>query len=132
MAYLMQHEPSRFLSDLDVLCQLDGRYTLLMGTDKVHGHEPLAEADFGILEYGSRQNGKCMIAVVATETPVTAFKDMDTSTDGTYNLLTPALLFEHLLTLVIGIKVIGEGEEGIKLGKVYHCVSLFDYIPITK
>ncbi len=73
-----------------------------------------------------------MVTVVAAETSVTTFKNVDASTYRTYNLLAPALLFEYLLALGIGVKIISEGEKRIEFGKVYHCVSLFGYISITK
>jgi len=121
VAEFVQHEPGRFLGDLDVPRQLDRRYTLLVVADEVHGHEPLAQQEFGILEDCSDQHGEVAAAPVATEFSILTFHTLDAAAVWVDNVVASALLFENRPTLGLCVEVVGQCEQGVEFGEVCHC-----------
>ena len=68
----MENEPSGFLSDVDIPCQLSRRYTLLVAADKIHSHKPLNQGYLGVLEDSTYGNSEGAVAMGADIFPILA------------------------------------------------------------
>lgn len=101
----MEYKSCGLLSHLDILCQLNGRYTLLMGTDKVHCHEPLSQRNLSVLKDCTNCLTEVCRAVVAMESSVSTFNALDGTTMGANDVFAPSLLTEDFLALGFGVKV---------------------------
>lgn len=61
----MQHEPSRFLGNLQVFCELRRCNALFVGRDQPDSGKPLAQRQLGILENRADLDRKPLAAVMA-------------------------------------------------------------------
>ena len=117
----MENEPSGFLCDVDIPCQLSRRNTLLMAADKIHSHKPLEEADFGILEdsaYGDSEGAMTMGADVFS---VLACMTMMLAAIGANHItVCPTGLSNSLLAFDGRIKVESDVYKRIKVSEVNH------------
>lgn len=76
-------------------------------------HEPLAEADFGVLEDDSQQYWERVVAVGAAEPAITAFVNVCASAFGAAHVFTLTLFLEGFAAFVIDSKIRDEFDEGV-------------------
>lgn len=116
MAQAMQHEPSSFLRDLDILRERRAGDPLLVRSDKPDRHEPLAERDFRVLEDGPDFDRKPLPTVAALVVPVIGeVVDLGRSAVRTMGTILPA----DRAQVINARLLVGEGfhhvEEAVEL-----------------
>ena len=117
----MQNEPRSFLRDMNVRSQLNGRDSLLVAGDKVHGNEPLAKGYLRVLEDCADKDGEILTAVRTTEGTILTSIAMVFSTERTDNiLLVPTGLEDSLAAFFFSGKVVCEFEYGVESAEVNH------------
>ena len=79
----LKHIPSRCLGDMDVAAQLMGGNALLMAADKVHGHKPLDEREFGVLKDCTDKAGEVTVTPRAVKATILGHPAQMLATIGT-------------------------------------------------
>ena len=108
---LVQHVPCRLLRDLNVAGELARRHTLLVRRDEVHGEEPLAKRQLGVLKDGASRAGEIVLALVASETSVGATSTVVVAAVRADHVIAPPRLDESLLAGLFVREIIGYGEK---------------------
>ena len=117
----MENEPSGFLSDVDIPCQLSRRYTLLVAADKIHSHKPLNQGYLGVLEDSTYGNSEGAVAMGTDIFPILACVTMVLPAVGANHItVSPTGLSDSLLAFGGGIKVEVNVYKRIKVSEVNH------------
>ena len=104
-----------------------GRYSFLVGRDKIHCHEPLDQADFCAFKNRAYQYGKVLSAFWATEHSVRPSVAMVLSAIGA-DIITvlPSLANQELLASLVVFEVLCQGDQAVELFQIYrHIVRVF-------
>ena len=104
-----------------------GRYSLLVGRDKVHCHEPLGQTDFCVFKNRPYQYGKVLSAFWATEHSVRPSVAMVLSAIGA-DVITvlPSLVNQELLASLVVFEALCQGNQAVELFQIYrHIVCAF-------
>ena len=92
-----------------------------MAADKVHGKEPLAKRDFGVLKDCPDHNGKVLFAPNAVETSVSTCGTMVFATERAYDVaFRPTRVEENLSAFLLAVEVGGKFEDIIEMVEVNH------------
>ena len=97
-----------------------------MGADKIHRNEPLAKADFRVLEDSAYQYREVLSALWATEQTILAGVTMVSATERADDIvLIPTGIEDCLFAFGLVVEAVSEGEYGVESGEVNHKTCIF-------
>ena len=102
-----------------------------MGRNEVHGNEPLLQGEVGILEDGTDEAGEVMLALIATETVISALYTMMFAAFRADHIITPTSLGKGLLTDFLVVEVLNDCDDGVELIEINHifaCINHTDFL----
>ena len=97
-----------------------------MGADEIHRNEPLAKADFSVLEDSAYQYREVLSALWATERTILADVAMVPATERADDIVfIPTGIEDSLPAFGLAVEVVREGEYGVESGEVNHKTCIF-------
>lgn len=124
-ADFLQHIPSGLLRYLAVTGELVRGNTLLVRGNEVHGYKPLAEGQVTALKDSADLAREIVLALVATETTISALGAVMLTADGADNIVTPTCFGKGVDTGLLVAEVTDDRNKALKLSEIYVIHDLY-------